>query len=303
MVGPGRSGSTIIGEILGQSQHIANSGELLLWWMARQSSPARRCGCGERLDACRFWREVSEQSPSLSSPDPDVVAELYRYRRFTTWPRLWWKSRNGRVAAPRVTKLLVELYDAVAKVSGAPVIVDSSKSPGYRLLAFGSKLQILTLQLQRDPRSVVHSWRHEKLDPTSPGDSLFAIHPLRSTIEWIAQTVAIRWLIAPRLNPQTFTAVTYEDFVRRPRRHTAALLEFAGLNQNEVLFHDDTHLHLEPTHNLAGNPDRRNPKQREISLQERWPDDLPTSLYLFVTTACALFLRRYRYRFTRRTPS
>ncbi len=303
MVGPGRSGSTVIGEILGQSQHVANGGELLLWWMARQSSPARRCGCGERLDTCEFWTKVSQVHPALSSPDPAVVAGLYRFRRFSTWPGLWWKSRNGQVAAPQVTELMVQLYDAIALVSGSSVIVDSSKSPGYRLLLFGSNLQVQTLQLQRDPRSVVNSWRHEKRDPTSPGDSLFAIHPLRSTVEWIAQTLATRWFIAPRLRPHGFTVETYEDFVQHPRRHTESLLAFAGLDERESLFHDDTHIHLEPTHNLAGNPGRRGATERQISLHERWPDELPTSLYLFVTVACAPWLSRYRYRFSRRSSS
>ncbi len=302
IVGPGRSGSTLIGEILGQYPHVANGGELLLWWMASHSTPARRCGCGQRLDECDFWTAVSRQHSDLASPSPEVVAELYRARHFRSWLSLWWRSRRGRIAAPDVSHLMATLYEAIATVSQCSVIVDSSKSPGYRLHLSGTSIPVTTVHLQRDPRSVVNSWRQEKIDPVSPGDSLFAIHPLRATIEWIAQTLATRWLIAPRCR-DSFSSLTYEDFVAAPRDALRHLATIAHLDSSAEPFLDDTRVTVTPTHNIAGNPDRRGDIQREIAPHESWPTTLPTRWFVATTLLCSPFLHRYRYPFSRGTRS
>ena len=300
IVGPGRSGSTLIGEILGQYPHVANGGELLLWWLASRSTPARRCGCGDSLTTCEFWTAVSAQHPSLTSPDPHVIDELYRARSVRHWPRLWWKSRGGRQATPEVTELITHLYDAIATVSEASVIVDSSKSPGYRLLLSGSTVHVRTLHLQRDPRSVVNSWRHEKIDALSPGDSLFAIHPLRSIFEWCAQTLAAQRFIAPRLSADDFLTLTYEEFMTAPRGRSHQIATFAEIETSTNPFHDENHASIHPTHNIAGNPDRRGDVEREILAKETWPRELPVR-WTFVTTAfCAAFLPRFGYRFKAR---
>jgi hypothetical protein len=198
-----------------------------------------------------------------------------------------------------VSQLIATLYDAIAEVSHCSVIVDSSKSPGYRLLLVGTSTPVTTVHLQRDPRSVVNSWRHEKIDALSPGDSLFAIHPLRAIFEWVAQTLATRWLIAPRCR-DSFFSLTYEDFVSSPRRIIHQLATVVALDSSAEPFRDETHVTVTPTHNIAGNPDRRGEVEREVVAHESWPTQLPTPWFIATTLLCSPFLPRYRYPPSRR---
>ena len=70
IAGSGRSGSTILDNILGQIGGWASAGELRFLW-ERGVLGDRLCGCGERFSVCPFWTQVLRSvSASGVAPDP-----------------------------------------------------------------------------------------------------------------------------------------------------------------------------------------------------------------------------------------
>ena len=137
----GRSGSTILGNILGALPGVFDAGELRHFW-GRSGRQDRTCGCGETLAACPFWREVrAELLADADLPTDDFASDPRLAARGDPGPA----DPAGRSASsasdlPSVPfggyiQSLRSLYGAIAKVSGAEVIVDSSKKTGYGALA------------------------------------------------------------------------------------------------------------------------------------------------------------------------
>ena len=125
--GMDRSGSTLLGRLLGQCQGVTNVGEMSLIG-PRWDSPLIRCGCGRVFAECEFWRNVSETAQDRQNP-----AALYR---------------------------------AIADISDARVIVDTSKSAKSAcLLACLPGIDLRVVHLVRDSRAVTFSQTRRKLNP------------------------------------------------------------------------------------------------------------------------------------------
>ena len=57
IAGWGRSGTTLLDNLLGQIEGFTSTGELHNLWQ-RGLIDGRDCGCGLRLTDCPFWQEV-----------------------------------------------------------------------------------------------------------------------------------------------------------------------------------------------------------------------------------------------------
>jgi hypothetical protein len=57
IAGAGRSGSTLLGQILGQLEGFCFVGEMIGAW---QTFGVRRCGCQAMLTDCEFWAAVRQ---------------------------------------------------------------------------------------------------------------------------------------------------------------------------------------------------------------------------------------------------
>ena len=72
VAGSGRSGSTIVDNILGQLDGVGRVGEVRFLW-ERGMLEDRTCGCGAAFSACPFWRAVLERAfGGPAGVDPDA---------------------------------------------------------------------------------------------------------------------------------------------------------------------------------------------------------------------------------------
>ena len=75
IAGAGRSGSTLLASVLGQSQGVVDVGEVWKVWRVI-GEPGRRCGCGSELVDCRFWGAVADAAPGVLDPEPVMLATI-----------------------------------------------------------------------------------------------------------------------------------------------------------------------------------------------------------------------------------
>lgn len=226
--GYARSGSTIVDRAIGAGDGFVSTGEIRFIWR-RGFAEDQACGCGEAFAACPFWRAVADVAwGGMRGVD---VAEALRLQDRVD---RWWRIPQMALRVPRMRRdlqryaaLLVPLYSAIRTVSGAHVIVDSSKeaSHGWVLRSFGPSLDLSVLHLVRDSRAVAYSLcERRKFDPAS--GLVWGGHGLARTIAgWTATNALVDALGRSRSIP--YLRLAYEDFCADPSRamaRTATLL-------------------------------------------------------------------------------
>jgi len=291
IAGWGRSGSTILSNILGQVPGVFSIGEARYIWQGGLVQNGK-CGCGRFLRECETWGPiVGDVFERVRHLDAREIADLcYQESRQLNLLRMF-VSLHTRKCSPRLSQWLQVLevfYSAVHDSSPGRVIVDSSKSPIYAAaLRLIPKLDVYVIHLVRDPRPVAYSWmqRKEYLDRHSPAATSFF---------WNLWNLAIEDLGS--LDRSRYFQLRYEDFVENPRRIVDNLLQFSRAPRDELPFLGDHTALLGITHNVSGNPDRFERGQIEIRADVRWLNDLSRTNRRLVTFLTWPLMIKYDFR-------
>jgi hypothetical protein len=283
VAGSGRSGSTLVTNVLGQADGVFAAGELRYLWR-RGAVEDRPCGCGLSFSECPVWTRVMKE---VDADPPAVAAALRRRLRIRRLPAMLWRRRVD--AHPGVAALYAALGD--------DLVVDSSKLPPYGLLVDGLPgVELRVLHLVRDPRAAAFSWRRRRgLD--GPGDDRLMSRPpvAKAALLWLVwnATAALLWRRSGR-----YLRVRYEDFVADPAGVTRQIADFAGVSG--VAFEGST-VHMAPTHAVAGNPSRHRTGDVPVVADDEWVRGLSRPAFALVTAVTAPLLWRWRYPLRRRS--
>lgn len=299
-VGKGRSGSTLFGSLLGAVDGMFNGGELRRLWEWGLTH-GYLCGCGVPVPECPFWREVLARLEETGPvPAPERAAELTR--RVTSWWNVHTLVGEPRRALRRWrgaedwTALMRRLYEAVADVTGAGVVVDTTKVPVNPVL-LGPRvgIDVYVVQLVRDPRAVTHSWkRHKEWTDREEGGEMPRYGAVYTGGGWLLRNGASE-LARRRLPRERSMTLRYEDLMDGPRPSTDRVLELVGMAGATTPFTDERTVELPMNHAVAGNPDRVG--RREVTIREdvEWRERIGRRDALVTTVLAAPLLRRYGY--------
>jgi hypothetical protein len=162
--GSSKSGSTLLGALLGRVPALLNLGEVNLFWSKRQE-PSERCGCGAALATCPFWTAVVGELEH-DGVDPERMAALAtRLDHTRALPRVLGRRLSAGTAAAwaELATGTANLYRAAYRRSGANYLVDGSKLPTHLLLLRESPaIDLRVLHLIRDGRAVAWSWERKR---------------------------------------------------------------------------------------------------------------------------------------------
>lgn len=293
VLGRGRSGSTVFANVLGELDGFFSGGEIRAFWdpvVVREST----CGCGAPIRDCPIWSHVLDR---LSDIDLEKVSAWQRYivREHQTYRLLRYRRTRRWRALESYGEVMCRLYDALAEVTGARVIVDSSKRPSYA--AFVRTVPGLNpyfIHLVREPRASAYSWLSRRHESSRAGQEVTRRGALGATLRWDLLNLGSDAIIR-RSEPNRALRIRYEDFVAQPRDH----VELARILLNEPAlrspFVDDHTVRLGINHTIAGNPSRFVTGVVQLEDSREWRH-AQTRMDRWVTTAVALpFLRRYGY--------
>jgi hypothetical protein len=308
ITGAGRSGSTILCNILAQIDGIVFMGEL-----ARLGSinlyENRYCGCGVPFAECEVWMRVLDEAfGGLDQIDFQEMIDLGHRRgrvrhipkgdRIRNLPLMLMPGAESRVRSRQAKYLsnLEKLFRAIHNSTNSTAIVDSSKFPGH-----GYKLGLIPsidpyfLHLVRDSRAHVFSWQRKKLlqpgtaDPTH----MRQFSPVETAIRWVIRNVAAEAFC--RRKTKQYLFLRYEDFVDQPQAAVKSILDLIGKDSSTLPFVAERMVELEANHVLFGNPSRFNTGRVELRLDEAWKREMRRKDKLIVTALTWPWLAKYGY--------
>jgi hypothetical protein len=299
VTGTGRSGSTLLAGILGEIPGIFNAGEVRYLWQ-RGLVDRRLCGCGVPVPECELWGTVLQSAQSVPLDPAEMAATLRRAGRMRHLPgalvertgRKMGTQGGGKLSAARLA--LGGLYQAIARVTGADVVVDSSKLPTYgHLLAQAPGVELRTVHLIRDPRAAAHSWsRRKALTDGASRLEMQRIGPIKSAGLWDVWNIASAGLLD--LGQGSYLRIRYEDLVADLEGTLRAVLSLVGMREARLPIQGDRTVLLGSNHTVAGNPDRMRQGPVRVALDTRW-HTMPRRDRTLVTTLTAPLLLRYGY--------
>ena len=266
VAGWGRSGSTVLTNILGEVDGFVSVGEVNFLWQ-HGLIENRLCGCGVPFRECEEWTKILDRAfGGADSVDPHRMVRLQnagvRTRHvplmLTPWGRRRLQSRLGGYLGT-----LGRLYGAVRDVTGSSVIVDSSKFPSYGYaLGMVPGVELYVLHLVRDPRAVAYSWLKKKVQPDCEGTR--------------------------------YMMLRYEDFVAGPREALGRVLDLLG-EKASLSQVEDQEVKLGVNHNIWGNPSRFRTGRVEIRPDTEWASRINSGDRNLITALTLPLLVRYGY--------
>ncbi|WP_433300830.1 sulfotransferase family protein [Actinoplanes sp. CA-030573] len=302
--GLGRSGTTLVERLLGELPGVCALGEVVHLWQ-RDLRDDERCGCGARFSACGFWRRVGALAfGGWHNVDVDRVHYLRdAVERTRHIPRL-----ATAVEAPEEVHEYAEFYSrvyaAAAEVSGARIVVDSSKHSALaHVLRWSGDLDLRVVHVVRDARGVAYSWTKSVARPETDGtEQMTRYSPGRSAMLWNAHNAAFS-LLARR--GVAVRRIRYEELVADPRAALTDLAAFAGvdLEPSALDFLQPGHADLKVGHSAAGNPMRFTVGRIALRRDDAWISALPPRQRRLVGAVCAPMLRAYGYPLSQEVPS
>jgi hypothetical protein len=196
IMGAGRSGSTLLGIMLGNGAGAFYAGELDAW-IRRRGIPN-----GDTPGLAAFWEPIGTRLAAWTEgPDPRFFDTFEHPRALIAGAA---RRRRDRAAYRRYNR---ELYAAIADAAGGAAVVDSSHFPLRRWNLRGVEgVEVFTVMLVRDPRTVVSAFQKPVQKPKG---SMGAVGYV-----WVVHALScLVYLATPR---RARMRVRYEDLVRRP---------------------------------------------------------------------------------------
>jgi Sulfotransferase family len=298
ITGFGRSGTTLVNRILGSTPGVFAGGEIRFLW-ERGILEGRHCGCGEPLDACPIWGPALEKAATHHGDvnARALVAEDAKVTRTRQLPLLLGSRVVGDQLMRRLDALpdaLTAVYRSLQEVTGARVIVDSSKPPSFGyVLDHLDGIDLRILHLVRDPRAVAYSWtRSKRLVDGGARTEMQRLSPLESSLQWDLWNGAAGWLWG---RSERYLRLRYEDFVADPQHAFERIAAFVGEPDLQPPFIGPRQVAAATVHAVAGNADRMRTGRIEIRSDDEWERQLPRRTRWLVTALTLPFLVRYRY--------
>ena len=178
--GLGRSGTTLLERLLDREPTVQALGEVVHLWQ-RSLKDNELCGCGVPFDACPFWSRVGQVAfGGWDQVDVDRVLDLRdRVDRSRRVPRvaLGAGGSGWRSELREYVDYYARVYAAAREVSGAEIVLDSSKQASLPYcLRTSDEIDLAVAHCVRDSRAVAYSWAQQVARPEGTSDANREMH-------------------------------------------------------------------------------------------------------------------------------
>ncbi|MFN8565138.1 MAG: hypothetical protein U0703_26730 [Anaerolineae bacterium] len=271
-----RSGTTIVDMLLGMNTATIAVGEInLIFRQVAKTDPPVLCSCGEPLSDCPLWTNVLDRFraalPDISFERADDITRMVE-----TFPE---RLRDASRYRDEYAKIWRVMFEAIAEVSGAQYIVDSSKTGRHSLYRPASLVDagfdVSLLQMVRDPRAVTWSKLRREISRgrLQRRSALFAA-AFMSGLHWSVTNVSTDLLYCGG-KKLPYYRMRYLDFVEQPVEKLREIEQTFQIDLSrtiEVIQRDET---IGSGHLASGNELRLQNDLRLRKQPPNWKTALP----------------------------
>jgi hypothetical protein len=297
--GWGRSGSTILGNILNEAVDTFHVGEMKHIWHSGFLNDYP-CGCGVPFSSCPVWGAVRRQITATrgSIVDPKELVKAQQHTLPTNRDALCNRTLDSQhLEASLYARSVQSLYRSVFRTTGCRIIVDSSKSPSYGFfLATSCPYDVRFIHLVRDPRASAFSWQRSVQRTDVPETKTMMqekISSWASTQRWLICNTTME--VLGRRFPHRYLRIRYEDFVAAPQETAQSILKFAGQSDVSLPFQGTNTICLNNNHTVWGNPKRTRTGRIQIREDREWTYAMSSLDQLGISILCWPLLLYYGY--------
>jgi Sulfotransferase family len=296
VAGSGRSGSTVLGQVLGAIPNWAFCGELRQGFSILAAN--NLCGCGAPAQACDFWRAVVEHA--FDGFDRDMIerasyltqrVSLHRHSLVHLSPL---KAPAFVRETAEYADIVTQVYQGIRSVSGCDVIVDSSKIPSYYfILKQADQLDIKVAHIVRDSRAVVYSNQRKKYDPSNTWGREYLLQQglALTAVAWNLKNAFISSAIA---RGDESVLLRYEDFVAAPDKALRQVVDLVDPEQSPPPIRGGQ-LEVGTQHTLGGNPVKFRTGPVQLRLDDEWQSMMGQGHRVLVTGLTWPMIAAYGY--------
>jgi hypothetical protein len=294
--GTGRTGSTMVDQLLGQFPPYFSGGEMAFFW-SRGIEANAICACGDTVRDCPVW---SHAIGSITADPDQLAARMVALRKLFRWPHIFamWVPGFSRTRLREIHDLPANaerIYNDVATEQDVEVFIDSSKEPHYSyILREGSELDLRFLHLVRDPRAVGSSWKRRRAEAGLNSGEFMEQRssPIASAFYMFSNIVSeLFW----RSKPDQYAFLRYEDFVADPAHILEVIGDFAGTPINPDAVLDGLSFPIGTMHTSWGNPSRVGRTSITIRQDDAWRTELSRWDMIVLTVLNLPLLLHYGY--------
>lgn len=299
IAGPGRCGSTILHDMLGQIDGFFAVGELRYIW-ERSFIRNNLCGCRLPFQECKLWRAiVYEAFGGMDHIDVQKMFLLTDSFRFHHLP-LTLIAYTRRRLISRLNELIAnleKLYRAIQAITGCRLIIDSSKLIQYGyLLPMIPGIELYVVHLIRDPRAVTYSWTRKKLfeADTQHPDYMNQYNYIRSSLQWDARNIGAEIFFTQK--SVRYMLIRYEDLINKTEESVKRILSMLSETSVDLSFIKQHSVEIKKAnHSVFGNSSRFRIGTVELKVDNEWKIKMKRLHRIFVMALTWPLLIKYRY--------
>jgi hypothetical protein len=251
IMGRGRSGSTFVGGLLGQSPDVINVGELAY-------SMSGQCGCAQPFSTCEFWQQVRADFEQTTGLDWDDSRHLIENQAHLAHFVRTWTASDTAADVQALRAVNEGLIQAIQRVSGKQYVLDTGKEVTRALFLMRHFPNVKFIHLIRSPIRFAASYfyrikhtgvkmlRHEFHD--SPLNALFLV---LVNLNWVVGNLLAECIRL--LSPARVLRVRYEDLCADPTRELRRIQAFLGCNLEPAIKAVEMHEPMHVGHIIGGN--------------------------------------------------
>jgi hypothetical protein len=296
VAGSGRSGSTVLGQVLGAVPNWTFCGELRQGFSILAAN--QLCGCGTPAQECDYWRAVIEQA--FGAFDHDMLeraseltkrVSLHRHSLVYLSPL---KASSFVRDAAEYAETVTRVYQGIRSITGSDVIVDSSKIPSYYfILKESDQLDTKIVHIVRDSRAVVYSNRRKKYDPSNTWGRKYLLQQglALTAVAWNLKNAFISSAMAKR---DDSILLRYEDFMAAPSEALHRVVRFVDPAQFPPPIQGGR-LEIGTQHTLGGNPVKFRTGPVQLRLDDEWQSMMDQRHRILVTGLTWPMIAAYGY--------
>lgn len=268
IAGYGRSGSTLIDMSISQHADVFGAGEISA--MCRHVwRNDEYCACGERIHECPIWSKI--MSRWMETCKLDAFFKLQRSVEPLFAPKRFFGNKARNTYSEQSRKMFAIIRD----VTGASVVLDSSKAPGRGMaLASNPEIDLRVIHLVRDPRAVCHAMARPIPMNIEAGvqKKITGRAPERTAVRWLLYN-AMAERLRREVGPKKSVLVRYENFVISPARELARIAEAIDIDLSDIASKIGAGVPIASGHQMAGSRIRMRPPM-QLRFENSWSKEM-----------------------------